>query len=74
MSETYQTHASSIRAECERFDIPFLDMTAILRQREAKGERMYWDFDEHMKASSYLMTGAKIYEFWRDSESVAGKR
>lgn len=74
MSETYQTHASSIRAECERFDIPFLDMTAILRQREAKGERMYWDFDEHMKASSYLMTGAQIYEFWRDSESVAGKR
>jgi len=53
-----------LRADCEQHDVPFLDLTAFLREREAGGERMYWEFDEHMKASSYLLIGEEIYKFW----------
>ena len=67
MSAQYQFHAEYLRAESERLDVPFLDMTTILRQHEAKGQRMYWDYDEHMKNTSYLMTGEEIYSFWKSS-------
>ena len=66
MPDAYQLHAGSLADTCAKFDVPFLDMTTILRQREASGERMYWGFDEHMKASAYLMTGEEIYRFWKN--------
>jgi hypothetical protein len=65
MSEDYQVHAGFLDTECQRLEIPCLDMTAILRQREADGERMYWNYDEHMKGSTYLLTGAEIFRVWR---------
>jgi len=64
MADEYQVHASMLRADCEQYDVPFLDLTAFLREREAGGERMYWEYDEHMKASSYLLIGEEIYKFW----------
>jgi len=67
MPDAYQIHAKSLAAECERLGVPFLDISTLLREREANGERMYWDFDEHMKASSYLMVGEQIHRFWKSS-------
>lgn len=67
MTDRYQVHAEALGAECGRLQVPFLDMTAVLRKREASGERMYWDYDEHMKASAYLVTGEKIYNLWRST-------
>lgn len=72
MADAYQIHAVPLRAECERLGVPYLDMTEVLRQQEAKGKRMYWNYDEHMKASAYLMTGERIYSLWQstlDTES-----
>ena len=71
MSAQYQVHAEFLRAESERLDVPFLDMTTILRQHEAKGQRMYWNYDEHMKSASYLMTGEEIYKTWQMFHRVA---
>lgn len=73
MSDDYQVHAKSLRDACDQFDVPFLDMTGTLRQREANGERMYWDYDEHMRATAYLMTGEEIYRFWKNSVSPEAK-
>ena len=39
-------------------------MSETLRQLEADGDRMYWNYDEHMKGPSYLLTGAEIHRFW----------
>lgn len=64
MADTYQVHAKSLRAECDRLGVPFLDMSETLRQLEADGDRMYWNYDEHMKGPSYLLTGAEIHRFW----------
>ena len=73
MSDAYQVHAKLLRTACERFGVPFLDMTPILRRHEASGRRMYWNYDEHMRASSYLMTGEEIYTFWTGSDKVTEK-
>ncbi len=70
MADEYQVHASLLRADCERHGVPFLDLTAFLREREAGGERMYWEYDEHMKASSYLLIGEEIYKFWKSTGMV----
>lgn len=71
MADEYQVHASMLRADCERHGVPFLDLTAFLREREAGGERMYWEYDEHMKPSAYLLVGEEIYKFW-DAAGVSG--
>lgn len=68
MSAQYQVHAEFLRAESEQLDVPYLDMTAILRQHEADGQRMYWDYDEHMKNTSYLITGKEIYSLWESAD------
>ena len=67
MADNYQIHANSLSAECERLDVPFLDLSLSLRQRETGGERMYWNYDEHMKGSSYLTVGDEIHSFWRST-------
>lgn len=64
MPAQYQLHADMLRADCERHDVPFLDLTDFLREREARGERVYWEYDEHMKAETYLLLGRRIYQFW----------
>jgi hypothetical protein len=74
MSDKYQVHASLLAAECARLDVPFLDMTDFLRKREAGGERMYWDYDEHMKAASHLATGEEIHKFWRSADAAVMER
>ncbi len=74
MDDKYQVHASVLAAECERLDVPFLDMTDYLRKREAGGERMYWNYDEHMKAAAYLATGEEIFRFWRNAETAVMER
>ena len=65
-SAAYQVHARYLQALCQRLGIAYLDMTAILRQFEDKGEHMYWDYDEHMKGASYLLIGRLIYERWEN--------
>ncbi|GMR15634.1 MAG: hypothetical protein BMS9Abin30_1271 [Gammaproteobacteria bacterium] len=67
MSAPYQGQAELLKHASKRFGVPFLDMTTILRRREANGEPMYWNYDEHMKGTSYLMTGEEIYRFWKSS-------
>lgn len=71
MAERYQVHAEALRIECERLQVPFLDLTPLIRAREADGQRMYWDFDEHMKAASYLVIGETIYDLWRETSAQA---
>jgi len=70
MGDKYQLHASLLAAECTRLGVPFLDMNDFLRKRETGGERMYWDYDEHMKAAAYLATGEEIYRFWSSAETA----
>ena len=39
-------------------------MTPILRKYEASGERLYWNYDEHMKGESYVLVGKYLYDWF----------
>lgn len=61
----YQIHARILGAVCKQLKIPFLDLTPLFREREANGERLYWNYDEHMKGKSYLLAGKYIYTWFK---------
>lgn len=69
-SAAYQVHADYLQALCHQQGIAYLDMTAILRQFEDRGEHMYWDYDQHMKGASYLLIGKMIFELWENQREL----
>jgi hypothetical protein len=58
-----QIHAAAIAKSCHDLGIPFLDLTPLLKEAEATQEHLYWNYDDHMRGSSYLRVGATIYEW-----------
>jgi len=45
-----------------RFNIPFCDMTPLLREHETGGKRLYRDYDFHMKGKGYLLVGEYLFK------------
>jgi len=62
--EAYQVHAAALRRASEELQVPFMDLTAHLREREAGGERMYLRYDGHFTSDTYVETGEQIFEWW----------
>ncbi|MBD98500.1 MAG: hypothetical protein CMO34_01545 [Verrucomicrobia bacterium] len=60
----YQKHAAIIAADCKRLEIPFLDLTTFIKSKEEGGKHMYWNYDDHMRGSSYMQLGREIQQFW----------
>jgi len=54
---------------CRQLAIPFLDLTPLLRKAEAGGH-LYWNYDEHMRGSTYLWVGATIFQWLHSNEPV----
>ena len=61
--EEYQKHAKTIASNCKELGIPFYDFTDMLRKEEAKGNHLYWNYDDHMRGKGYLLLGKEIYNF-----------
>jgi hypothetical protein len=72
MGERHQLHARLLKSACAQLNIPFLDVTLPLREREAAGERLYWNYDPHMRGASYLMLGELIYQWFAATDAAAG--
>ncbi len=71
MGNEFQRHALSLRMSTRWLQIPFLDLTPLFREKEAKGERLFWNYDEHMKSAGYEFTARSIYGWWqKDQEDV----
>ncbi len=49
----FQVHAALVAREAAQLGIPFLDLTPVLRAEEARGNHLYWDYDEHMRPEGY---------------------
>ena len=52
--EKYQVHARYLTRLFSELDIPFLDLTPILRRAEDTGQRLYQNYDSHMKPEGIL--------------------
>jgi hypothetical protein len=61
--DAYQTHARELGQACAKLNIPYLNLTPIIKDHEKNNERLYWDYDEHMRGKGYLLIGKYIYNW-----------
>lgn len=61
---TFHQGTAVLKNECDQLEIPFLDMTKQIRQKEISGTSLYWNYDEHMRASGYRLIAEQIYQTW----------
>lgn len=59
----YDTQNKTLRAVCTRIGVPLIDLTPGLIEQELKGNRMYWDYDSHMRGAGYTFVGERLYQF-----------
>lgn len=60
----FQAHAAALKQVTGDLQIPFLDLTEQLREREAAGKRMYLLYDGHFEKNTYVETGEQIFDWW----------
>jgi lysophospholipase L1-like esterase len=60
----YQVHAAALASLCTTLAIPFIDLTPLLREEEAKGTRLFWDYDNHMRGAGYQLVGKTVHRWW----------
>jgi len=61
-SPIYQTHQRILAKQCNNLNVAFIDLTATVKAKEDKGEHLYWNYDQHMRAKGYQLIGQKIWE------------
>ena len=61
-SEAYQLHQRILAQQCAENKIQFIDLSATIREREADGDRLFWNYDAHMKGKGYQLVGKTIWE------------
>lgn len=64
---SYQQGAATVARHAKALEIPFLDLTPMIRSREAAGDHLYWDHDEHMRPGGYTFVAQAIHE-WRQRQ------
>jgi lysophospholipase L1-like esterase len=60
----YQRQRRELARDCRAARVPFLDLSPLLRGREAAGDHLYWDYDDHMRAAGYARVGEALFEWW----------
>lgn len=69
-SPEFQFHAAQLSKLSAELGIPWLDLTPSFRAAEAQGQHLYWNYDEHMRATGYEFTAAVIFDWWQSVESM----
>ncbi len=59
----YQRHAAELKMACKASGVAFLDLTPILKSEEERKNHLYWNYDEHMRGTGYLLVGREIRKF-----------
>jgi lysophospholipase L1-like esterase len=61
----YRLHAAQLARACEELGLPFLDLTPLIEEEEARGTPLYWDYDDHMRGRGYRFVGEAVYDRWQ---------
>ena len=56
----FQQHQQVLAQQCAQQGVSFIDLTPTLRAEEAKGNHLFWNYDEHMKGKGYLLIGKTL--------------
>jgi sterol desaturase/sphingolipid hydroxylase (fatty acid hydroxylase superfamily)/lysophospholipase L1-like esterase len=65
----YQVQAAHLAEVASRLSVPFLDLTPLVREREAAGERLYWDYDHHFRPKGYAFVAEALYDWSLQTEN-----
>lgn len=60
----YQLHQQFVANQCKQFDVEFIDLTNVIKEKEDNGQHLYWNYDEHMRGKGYLLLGESIWNHW----------
>ena len=61
----YNIHQQIIANQCEQFKVKFVNLTPTAKAEEAKGNHLYWNYDDHMRAHGYMLMGQAIWQGWK---------
>jgi len=65
----YQRQATELGLACRGLDVPFLDLTPLLRREEDAGRHLFWDYDNHMREAGYAFLGVALAGWWMGAVS-----
>jgi lysophospholipase L1-like esterase len=60
----YQLHQEVIKTQCKKLGLPFIDLSPLIKSEESKGNHLYWNYDQHMRAKGYQFVGEYIRKTW----------
>ncbi|WP_299441813.1 hypothetical protein [uncultured Aquimarina sp.] len=60
----YQRHQEFLKKQCAALEVPYIDVTKTIKEREVNGEHLYWNYDQHMRAKGYQLVGETIWNEW----------
>lgn len=63
-TEEYQGHRKTLAEQCKSLGIPFLDLYALIKREEDKGNHLHWDYDDHMRPAGYKLLGDALFNWW----------
>jgi hypothetical protein len=72
MGEQYRLHERELEQACRQVGVAFISLTPFLRAAEARGQRMYWEYDEHMRPAGYRLVAEELFSWWRSHSRPVG--
>ena len=61
-ADVYQQGAAVLGQHARSLGIAFQDLTPAIKAAEARGEHLYWDYDEHMRPNGYKLVALSIHQ------------
>jgi lysophospholipase L1-like esterase len=63
-TEKYQIHNENLKNNCQSLNIPFLDLTPIMKTKEQKGQHLYCNYNLHLNSKGTKLIGTELYNFF----------
>ena len=63
----FQSHARQLAQDCKELDIDFVDTTPFLQEADSDENRLYWDYDTHMRGAGYMLVGQILYDHFSET-------
>lgn len=60
----YRLHGPALARASTELGIPFIDLSEHLRDEEARGTRLYWDYDTHMRSGGYALVARDLWRLF----------
>lgn len=60
----YNIHQKELKRACDILNVQFIDLTEPIKKEEEKGNHLYWNYDDHLRAKGYQLVGEAVFEEW----------